>query len=55
MGQWQSQPTCTTPACIQAASHVLSGLAPNWAQMDPCTNFDKSEQPPTSARFLSLG
>ncbi|KAK4237588.1 hypothetical protein C8A03DRAFT_34440 [Achaetomium macrosporum] len=41
MGQWQSQPVCTTPACIHAASHILQNLAPNWAEMDPCTQFDK--------------
>ncbi|KAK3304769.1 uncharacterized protein B0T15DRAFT_419132 [Chaetomium strumarium] len=41
MGQWHSQPTCLTPACIHAASHILQNLAPNWAEMDPCTQFDK--------------
>jgi endothelin-converting enzyme len=44
MGQWHSQPTCMTPACIHAASHILQNLAPHWAEMDPCTEFDKSEQ-----------
>jgi endothelin-converting enzyme len=42
MGQWQSQPVCTTLACIHAASYILQNLAPNWAEMDPCTEFDKS-------------
>ncbi|KAL2256561.1 hypothetical protein VTK26DRAFT_1486 [Humicola hyalothermophila] len=41
MGQWQSQPVCNTPACLHAASQVLKYLAPNWAEMDPCTEFDK--------------
>ncbi|KAK4155279.1 hypothetical protein C8A00DRAFT_42081 [Chaetomidium leptoderma] len=41
MGQWQSQEVCTTPACVHGASHVLKNLAPNWAEMDPCTDFDK--------------
>ncbi|KAK3898313.1 hypothetical protein C8A05DRAFT_38101 [Staphylotrichum tortipilum] len=41
MGQWQSQEVCTTPACIHAASTLLKGLHPNWAQIDPCTDFDK--------------
>ncbi|KAK4656350.1 hypothetical protein QC762_0059480 [Podospora pseudocomata] len=41
MGQFQSAEVCTTPACIQAASHILENLAPNWKDMDPCTDFDK--------------
>ncbi|KAK4102432.1 zincin [Parathielavia hyrcaniae] len=41
MGQWQSQPVCTSAACVQAAAHVLQGLAPNYKQMDPCTDFDQ--------------
>lgn len=45
MGQWQSQPVCTSPACVQAASSILRNLAPDWQQMDPCTEFDKSEWP----------
>lgn len=47
MGQFQSAEVCTTPACIQAASHILENLAPNWKDMDPCTDFDKSEYKPT--------
>ncbi len=45
MGQWQSQEVCTTPACIHAASNILKGLNPDWAQIDACTDFDQSEQP----------
>ncbi|KAK3293670.1 uncharacterized protein B0H64DRAFT_346360 [Chaetomium fimeti] len=41
MGQWQSSTVCTTPACVHGASYVLKNLAPNWEQMDPCTEFDK--------------
>ncbi|KAK0667115.1 hypothetical protein QBC41DRAFT_229122 [Cercophora samala] len=41
MGQFQSAEVCTTPVCIQAASHILQNLAPNWKDMDPCTDFDK--------------
>ncbi|KAK4245734.1 hypothetical protein C7999DRAFT_42755 [Corynascus novoguineensis] len=41
MGQWQSSPVCNTPSCVHAASYVLQNLAPNWAEMDPCTDFDK--------------
>lgn len=47
MGQFQSAEVCTAPACIQAASHILENLAPNWKDMDPCTDFDKSEYKPT--------
>jgi hypothetical protein len=43
MGQWQSQPVCTSPACLHASSYILENLAPNWEQMDPCTEFDQSE------------
>ncbi|EAQ84203.1 hypothetical protein CHGG_10607 [Chaetomium globosum CBS 148.51] len=41
MGQWQSSPVCTTPACVHGASYVLQNMAPNWEEMDPCTEFDK--------------
>ncbi|KAK4198127.1 hypothetical protein QBC40DRAFT_267043 [Triangularia verruculosa] len=41
MGQFQSTEVCTTPACIQTASHLLGNLAPHWRDMDPCTNFDE--------------
>ncbi|KAL2134158.1 hypothetical protein VTI74DRAFT_857 [Chaetomium olivicolor] len=41
MGQWQSQPVCTTPACIHAASQVLRNLHPQWEKLDPCVDFDK--------------
>jgi len=43
MGQWQSQPVCTTPACIHAASSILKNLNPDWAKIDACTNFDQSK------------
>ncbi|GAB1312665.1 Membrane metallo-endopeptidase-like 1 [Madurella fahalii] len=42
MGQWQSSTVCTTPACLHAASNVLQNMHPNWAQMDPCTQFDET-------------
>ena len=45
MGQWQSQPVCNAPACLHVASTILKNLAPNWAEMDPCTEFDKSKLP----------
>ncbi|KAH8669436.1 hypothetical protein BGZ61DRAFT_364096 [Ilyonectria robusta] len=32
---------CTTPACIHLASEVLWGLAKNYTEIDPCTNFDE--------------
>ncbi|KAJ2989032.1 hypothetical protein NUW58_g3674 [Xylaria curta] len=31
---------CTTPACIQAASRILTNLHPDYESIDPCTNFD---------------
>lgn len=46
MGQSQSNPVCTTPACVHAAAQILKNLAPHWQQMDPCTEFDKSESDP---------
>jgi hypothetical protein len=54
MGQWQSQPVCTTPSCIHAASFVLKNLAPDWKKMDPCTDFDKSEQPSAHSPMTTL-
>ncbi|KXX83302.1 Membrane metallo-endopeptidase-like 1 [Madurella mycetomatis] len=42
MGQWQSNPVCTTPACLHAASNILQNAHPNWAQMDPCTQFEET-------------
>ncbi|KAJ4289277.1 hypothetical protein N0V88_007028 [Collariella sp. IMI 366227] len=41
MGQWQSQPVCTTPACVHASSLVLRNLNPDWQKLDPCVDFDK--------------
>jgi len=32
---------CLTPACIHAASEYLYNLAPNYKQIDPCTNFEE--------------
>ncbi|KAK1985049.1 peptidase family M13 [Colletotrichum cereale] len=32
---------CTTPACIGIASEILASLAPNYTNIDPCTNFDQ--------------
>ncbi|KAI0537886.1 hypothetical protein GGR58DRAFT_526949 [Xylaria digitata] len=31
---------CTTPACIQAASRIVTNLHPDYKSIDPCTNFD---------------
>ncbi|GKT40402.1 endothelin-converting enzyme 2 [Colletotrichum spaethianum] len=32
---------CTTPACLEIASEILLSLAPNYTDIDPCTDFDK--------------
>ncbi|KAK7421074.1 hypothetical protein QQX98_002432 [Neonectria punicea] len=32
---------CTTPACIHVASDILWSLAPNYTEIDPCTNFNE--------------
>lgn len=32
---------CLTPACIHIASEFLYNLAPNYQEIDPCTNFDE--------------
>ncbi|EFQ31298.1 peptidase family M13 [Colletotrichum graminicola] len=32
---------CTTPACIEIASDILLSLAPNYTNIDPCTDFDQ--------------
>lgn len=32
---------CLTPQCITAASTILQNLHPNYATIDPCTNFDQ--------------
>ncbi|KAF6841440.1 peptidase family m13 protein [Colletotrichum plurivorum] len=32
---------CTTPVCLEIASGILSSLAPNYTEIDPCTDFDK--------------
>ncbi|KAI0479103.1 peptidase family M13 [Xylariaceae sp. FL0804] len=32
--------TCTTPACIHAASEILYNLSPDYKTIDPCTKFD---------------
>jgi hypothetical protein len=31
---------CLTPACVQAAAHVLGNMHPNYKEIDPCENFD---------------
>lgn len=36
---------CTTPACIHLASEILWALAPNYTEIDPCTDFDKRKSP----------
>ena len=38
-----SSSVCLTPACLHASSEILWSLAPNWKNMDPCTEFDQSE------------
>lgn len=38
---YQAAPAiCQTPECIHAASEILFNLDPNYAKIDPCTNFD---------------
>ncbi|KAF7550319.1 hypothetical protein G7Z17_g5809 [Cylindrodendrum hubeiense] len=37
----KSSGLCTTPACIHLASEVLWSLAPNYTDIDPCTDFDQ--------------
>lgn len=32
---------CETPECIHAASEILYNLDPDYANIDPCTNFDQ--------------
>ncbi|OHE98142.1 peptidase family M13 [Colletotrichum orchidophilum] len=32
---------CTTPICLEIASNILLSLAPNYTEIDPCTDFDK--------------
>ncbi|KAJ6028245.1 hypothetical protein N7540_003821 [Penicillium herquei] len=32
---------CQTPECIHAASEIIYNLDPNYAKIDPCTNFDQ--------------
>jgi endothelin-converting enzyme len=32
---------CLTPACLQVSATLLSQMAPNWDQLDPCTDFEK--------------
>ncbi|KAJ0142829.1 hypothetical protein CTA2_1350, partial [Colletotrichum tanaceti] len=32
---------CTTPACLQISSYMLSSMAPNYTEIDPCTDFEK--------------
>ncbi|OJJ51714.1 hypothetical protein ASPZODRAFT_88397 [Penicilliopsis zonata CBS 506.65] len=32
---------CQTPECVHAASEILYNLDPNYADIDPCTDFDQ--------------
>jgi len=32
---------CLTPACVHAASELLYNLAPNYEELDPCTDFEE--------------
>ncbi|KAK3372274.1 hypothetical protein B0H63DRAFT_291212 [Podospora didyma] len=32
---------CLTPACIHASSEILYNLAPNFKDLDPCTDFEE--------------
>jgi endothelin-converting enzyme len=31
--------TCLTPACVHASSEILYNLAPNYKDVDPCSDF----------------
>ncbi|KAJ0423789.1 hypothetical protein BJY00DRAFT_278326 [Aspergillus carlsbadensis] len=37
----QAPTICQTAECIDAASEILHSLDPNYADIDPCTNFDQ--------------
>lgn len=39
MHRFGRDPTCTTPACVVAASELLRSMAPPSRAIDPCTNF----------------
>ncbi|KAL0938675.1 peptidase family m13 protein [Colletotrichum truncatum] len=32
---------CTTPTCLEIASGIIQSHAPNYTEIDPCTDFDK--------------
>jgi len=32
---------CTTPACLEIADYYVKNLAPNYKDIDPCTNFEE--------------
>lgn len=34
-------PLCELPECVHAASEILYNLDPNYAEIDPCTDFDQ--------------
>lgn len=34
-------PLCQSPECVHAASEILYSLDPNYAQIDPCTDFEQ--------------
>ena len=40
-GNGNGSSICTTVACQRIASVIVSALAPNYTNIDPCTNFDK--------------
>ncbi|KAL2834972.1 hypothetical protein BDW59DRAFT_1858 [Aspergillus cavernicola] len=37
----QAPPICQTPECVNAASEILRNLDPDYANIDPCTDFDQ--------------
>ncbi|RHZ47044.1 M13 family metallopeptidase [Aspergillus thermomutatus] len=36
-----SPPLCESPECVHAASEILYSLDPNYAEIDPCENFEQ--------------
>ncbi|GIK01669.1 hypothetical protein Aspvir_005707 [Aspergillus viridinutans] len=36
-----SPPLCESPECVHAASEILYSLDPNYAEIDPCEDFDQ--------------
>ena len=37
----ESSEICLTPACVQAASILLSNMSPKYSEIDPCKNFNQ--------------